>query len=47
MVNKDHNHVFDSRTVTYTQGMFAVYAAKKAQEGASAQEILEYFRNDP
>ena len=43
MVNKDHIHVFDSRTVTYTQGMFAVYAAKKAQEGASAQEILEYL----
>ena len=34
MVNPEHIHVFDSRTVTYTQGMFAVYAAKKAQEGA-------------
>ena len=43
MVNPEHIHVFDSRTVTYTQGMFAVYAAKKAQEGASAQEILDYL----
>lgn len=43
MVNPEHVHVFDSRTVTYTQGMFAVYAAKKAKEGASAKEILEYL----
>lgn len=43
MVNPEHIHVFDSRTVTYTQGMFAVYAAMKAKEGASAQEILEYL----
>ena len=43
MVNPEHIHVFDSRTVTYTQGMFAVYAAKKAQEGASVQEILDYL----
>lgn len=43
MVNSEHIHVFDSRTVTYTQGMFAVYAAMKAKEGASAQEILEYL----
>ena len=43
MVNPEHIHVFDSRTVAYTQGMLAVYAAKKAQEGASVQEILEYL----
>lgn len=43
MVNPEHIHVFDSRTVTYTQGMFAVYAAMKAKEGASAQEILDYL----
>ena len=43
MGNPEHIHVFDSRTVTYTQGMFAVYAAMKAKEGASAQEILEYL----
>ncbi|MFR6470992.1 MAG: DegV family protein [Turicibacter sanguinis] len=43
MVNPEHIHVFDSHTVTYTQGMFAVYAAMKAKEGASAQEILEYL----
>ncbi|MTN81305.1 DegV family EDD domain-containing protein [Turicibacter sanguinis] len=43
MVNPEHIHVFDSRTVTYTQGMLAVYAAMKAKEGASAQEILEYL----
>ncbi|MGL4372349.1 MAG: DegV family protein [Turicibacter sp.] len=43
MVNSDHVHIFDSKTVTYTQGMFGVYAAKKAAEGASAQEILEYL----
>lgn len=43
MVNPEHIHVFDSRTVAYSQGMLAVYAAKKAQEGASVQEILEYL----
>ena len=43
MVNPERIHVFDSRTVAYTQGMFAVYAAKKAQEGASVQEILDYL----
>lgn len=43
MVNPDHIHVFDSRTVTYTQGMFAIYAAKKAQEGASVQEVMDYL----
>lgn len=43
MVNPEHIHVFDSRTVAYPQGMLAVYAAKKAQEGASVQEILEYL----
>lgn len=43
MVNPEHIHVFDSRTVTYTQGMFAIYAAKKAQEGASVKEILDYL----
>ena len=43
MVNPEHIHVFDSRTVAYTQGMLAIYAAKKAQEGASVQEILDYL----
>ncbi len=43
MVNPEHIHVFDSRTVTYTQGMLAVNAAKKAKEGASVFEILSYL----
>jgi len=43
MVNPEHIHVFDSRTVAYPQGMLAVYAAKKAQEGASVEEILDYL----
>lgn len=43
MVNPEHIHVFDSRTVTYTQGMLAVNAAKKAKEGASVSEILSYL----
>ena len=43
MVNPEHIHVFDSRTVTYTQGILAVNAAKKAKEGASVSEILSYL----
>ena len=43
MVDANRIHVFDSRTVTYTQGMFAVYAARKVKEGASAKEVLEYL----
>ena len=43
MVNPEHIHVFDSNTVTYTQGMLAVHAAMKAKEGASVEEILEYL----
>ena len=43
MVDANRIHIFDSRTVTFTQGMFGVYAAQKAKEGASAKEILEYL----
>ncbi|HAX73935.1 MAG TPA: DegV family protein [Firmicutes bacterium] len=43
MVNPEKIHIFDSRTVTYTQGMFGVYAAKMAQDGANVQEILTYL----
>ena len=43
MVNPDRIHIIDSRTVTYTQGMFAVNAAKKIQEGASIEEVLTYL----
>ena len=47
MVNPEHIHVFDSRTVTYTQGMFAIYAAKKAQEGANFDELVKEHSQDP
>ena len=43
MVDPDRIHIIDSRTVTYTQGMFAVNAAKKVQEGASIEEVLNYL----
>ncbi len=43
MVDANRIHVFDSRTVTFTQGMFGVYAAQKANEGADAKEVLDYL----
>ena len=43
MVDSSRIHVFDSCTVAYTQGMFAINAAKKAQEGAPVEEVLAYL----
>jgi len=43
MVDSSRIHVVDSGTVTYTQGMFAVNAAKKVQEGATIEEVLSYL----
>ena len=43
MVDSSRIHVFDSGTVAYTQGMFAVNAAKKAKAGATIEEVLAYL----
>ena len=43
MVDPERIHVIDSRTVTYTQGMFATNAARKVKEGATIEEVLAYI----
>ena len=43
IVDKNRIHVIDSRTVTYTQGMFATNAARKVKEGATIEEVLDYI----
>jgi len=49
MVNGDKIHVFDSGTVAYPQGALAIEAAKLANQGANAKEVLarlESMKND-
>jgi len=41
MVDADKIHVFDSKTLTFPQGALAIEAAKLANNGASASEILK------
>jgi len=43
MVDSEKIHVFDSKTVAFTQGMFAINAAKKVQAGATLEEVLSYL----
>lgn len=43
MVDSSRIHIFDSCTVTYTQGMLAVNAAKKVKAGATLEEVLAYL----
>ena len=45
MVNADKIHVFDSRTVAYPQGAFAIEASKLASKGTSSDEILTHLES--
>jgi len=40
MVNTEKVHIFDSRTLVFPQGLLAIEAAKLAQAGKSATEII-------